>query len=441
MLRVCVIPQHGEMWVQSECQQCVCDQGQVDCNKACDLSYDNCAEGYMIQMYPDDRCCECVPTPATTAAPATAAPGTTAPATAAPGTTAPVTAAPVFSTAFTSPAGTTVLPESTTPKVCSPECYCQERCDGSMTCDPSAACGDECQPCPSGYIWKGTHCVAEPNNCACYYDGVRYEPGQSWEAGACRFCKCEDYQAVCEHRCNIQCDQCEDYQAVCEHRCNIQCDQDEELVDNTPEDGCCYCQSTVTTTKAPTTEQPQYTTPRVSTMAPVKTTPQLTTTTQAICYAKLGLEDGSIPDDRISYSSAGSPGVGRLSGEPWTPAADSLPSEEYIQVDFLEPTQITSIATQGSGGSAMWVRKFAVQYSADGSEWLDYTEQEPLEEGEQASPEPKIFHANTNDNSMVENRLSSTVVARYVRVLPVDWEQAPALRLEFIGCPYTRGKC
>ncbi|XP_035688713.1 lactadherin-like [Branchiostoma floridae] len=172
-------------------------------------------------------------------------------------------------------------------------------------------------------------------------------------------------------------------------------------------------------------------------MAPVKTTPQLTTTTQAICYAKLGLQDSSIPDEQISYSSAGSPGLGRLAGKPWAPQPDSLPKEEYIQVDFMETTKITSIATQGSGGSEMWVTKFAVQYSEDGENWLDYTEQEPLEEGEEASPEPKIFHANTNDNSMVENRLSSTIVARYVRVLPVDWEQAPALRLEFIGCPYA----
>ncbi len=90
---------------------------------------------------------------------------------------------------------------------------------------------------------------------------------------------------------------------------------------------------------------------------------------------KLGLEDGSIPDESLSASSnwedeyIGTPSGGRLNKIPsnayiigaWHPnVADT---NQWIQVDLGNPTYVAGVLTQGrSGGYPMWVTKYKVQF-------------------------------------------------------------------------------
>ena len=47
----------------------------------------------------------------------------------------------------------------------------------------------------------------------------------------------------------------------------------------------------------------------------------------------------------------------------------------------------------------------------------------------------QTFTANTDNLSLVENRLTSPVVARCLRLFPLTWELIPLLRMEVLGCP------
>ena len=89
---------------------------------------------------------------------------------------------------------------------------------------------------------------------------------------------------------------------------------------------------------------------------------------------KLGLEDGSIPDESLSASSnwelnffsiaAG----GRLNKIPtgsyigaWCPSVAD--TNQWIQVDLGNPTYVTGVLTQGRYGKfAQWVTTYKVQF-------------------------------------------------------------------------------
>ena len=92
---------------------------------------------------------------------------------------------------------------------------------------------------------------------------------------------------------------------------------------------------------------------------------------------KLGLEDGSIPDESLSASSnwetrqISTPAGGRLNKIP--PPADAntigawhprvADTNQWIQVDLGNPTYVTGVLTQGRYNvAAQWVTKYKVQF-------------------------------------------------------------------------------
>ncbi len=92
----------------------------------------------------------------------------------------------------------------------------------------------------------------------------------------------------------------------------------------------------------------------------------------------LGMEAGTIPDNKITVSSthANSEATwGRLhytSGS-WTPVADS--GDQWFQVDFVpEVKLVTRIATQGNGGSWWWVTTYYIMYKTGGAALEEYKE-------------------------------------------------------------------
>ena len=46
----------------------------------------------------------------------------------------------------------------------------------------------------------------------------------------------------------------------------------------------------------------------------------------------------------------------------------------------------------------------------------------------------QVFTANSDRDTVVEHAFSPVIIARYLRVLPTEWNERPALRMELYGC-------
>nr|DBA25392.1 TPA: hypothetical protein GDO54_012926 [Pyxicephalus adspersus] len=158
------------------------------------------------------------------------------------------------------------------------------------------------------------------------------------------------------------------------------------------------------------------------------------------CEGALGLEDGRIHYKQLtasSYRENNPPDAGRLNIVPnilniepgWSPLhSDKQP---YFQIDFLQPTFISAIITQGGRQSGGYITKYRLMYSMDGRVYHNYPNQ-----GQNSPQEPQIFDANTDSNSPVRRELGRTLLTRFLRILPVDYHKAIYVRCEIIGCPY-----
>uniref|UniRef100_A0A8B9Q6N5 F5/8 type C domain-containing protein n=1 Tax=Apteryx owenii TaxID=8824 RepID=A0A8B9Q6N5_APTOW len=154
------------------------------------------------------------------------------------------------------------------------------------------------------------------------------------------------------------------------------------------------------------------------------------------CSMPLGMENGGIPNQRISASSyistvlsSWSPSQARLNRQgrtnAWRPKVTNSPSE-WLQVDFEVTKKVTAIITQGAKAvfTNMFVKEFAVSSSQDGVHWSPV-----LQDGKE-----KIFKANQDHTGAVMNTLEPPLFARYVRIHPRRWHNYIALRTEFLGC-------
>ncbi|TFK02876.1 ubiquitin-conjugating enzyme E2 O [Platysternon megacephalum] len=56
------------------------------------------------------------------------------------------------------------------------------------------------------------------------------------------------------------------------------------------------------------------------------------------------------------------------------------------------------------------------------------------------STKNKAFPGNTNSDSVIRHDLQHPVIARYIRIVPLDWsgEGQIGLRTEVYGCPYCK---
>ncbi|XP_071795628.1 uncharacterized protein [Asterias amurensis] len=151
------------------------------------------------------------------------------------------------------------------------------------------------------------------------------------------------------------------------------------------------------------------------------------------CGHKLGMEDGSIPDDGITASSQYSehderfpPSNARLNlNGCWRPAKEQF-DDSWLQIYMgKEPVHIEGVITQGPHYDSWdWVTHFQVQYSIDGTAWMYVNE----------ASTPQTFVGNTDKNSPVTSIFQQPIQTRYIRIRPTAWEDKPALRIELIGC-------
>ncbi|KAK6315599.1 hypothetical protein J4Q44_G00131230 [Coregonus suidteri] len=110
----------------------------------------------------------------------------------------------------------------------------------------------------------------------------------------------------------------------------------------------------------------------------------------------------------------------------WAPVESN--KYQWLEVDLGERTEITAVATQGRYGSSDWVSSFLLMFSDTGRNWKQYRQEDSV----------GAFTGNSNADSVVQFKLQQPVFARFLRLLPLDWNPNGriGLRLEAYGCPY-----
>ncbi|XP_048245056.1 mucin-19-like isoform X7 [Haliotis rufescens] len=140
-----------------------------------------------------------------------------------------------------------------------------------------------------------------------------------------------------------------------------------------------------------------------------------------------------VPDNHLSASSSLSEYAGpqrsnidavsdKVNIGAWMPK--TMDKGQWIEARFDHPEYINAIITKGREGSSQWVKAFMIAYSIDGKTFQYY---------EKSAGSPKIFNGNFDGDSAVRTVLTP-IVARYIRIQPVIWEGAIALRFSIIGC-------
>ncbi|XP_066298007.1 mucin-2-like isoform X3 [Branchiostoma lanceolatum] len=184
-----------------------------------------------------------------------------------------------------------------------------------------------------------------------------------------------------------------------------------------------------TTTTLATTPLIQ-TTSTVSTPFDTTTTTTMTSTSESTVsfglYQPFGVQDNTIiPDDLMTASSQldGSEAYrGRLNGDgAWQPSAQG--TDQFLAVDLLKNVYVVAIQTQGQGDGH--VESYRVIYQQDNTTNLILYS----EDGGSA----KIFSGNSDNETIVQQNLTSYIYARYILINPQSFVGAPRLRMELLG--------
>lgn len=159
------------------------------------------------------------------------------------------------------------------------------------------------------------------------------------------------------------------------------------------------------------------------------------------CTTALGIESGRIDPSQLFASSEYHSWYPIFSSSTWTAQLAVLhnknmvnawiPSihhrlEQYLMVDLEEPTAVTGIITQGASrfGSGMWVTEYEIKFSKDGINYKTVQENGRV----------KKFKGNVDNDGLKRNMFPETVLARYIRIHPLDFHNKVALRIELLGC-------
>ncbi|XP_062340357.1 contactin-associated protein-like 5 isoform X1 [Osmerus eperlanus] len=111
----------------------------------------------------------------------------------------------------------------------------------------------------------------------------------------------------------------------------------------------------------------------------------------------------------------------------WSPLESN--KYQWLEVDLGQRTEIAAVAMQGRYGSSDWVSASLLMFSDTGRNWKQYRQEDSI----------GAFAGNSNADSVVQIKLQQTVIARFVRLIPLEWNPNGriGLRLEAYGCPYN----
>lgn len=101
---------------------------------------------------------------------------------------------------------------------------------------------------------------------------------------------------------------------------------------------------------------------------------------------------------------------------------------QYLVIDLTKEFNITSISTQGRAYSSEYVIEYRLDYGYDGQDFAPYRDR---------NGNIKIFEANNDDRTTVENKFDSPLVARYLRINPTRWHNRISMRAQVTGCGYS----
>ncbi|XP_038060752.1 lactadherin-like [Patiria miniata] len=159
---------------------------------------------------------------------------------------------------------------------------------------------------------------------------------------------------------------------------------------------------------------------------------KLVCTTECSSPKPLGMEDGTIQDDRITASSKHktqySAWKARLNNNNrWIPSRND--THRWIEVDLVESTVVTGVITQGwqpAPEKPRYVKKYKVSYQKQPSSDYEYVKDN--------NGNIKVFISNTDYQTPVTNLFDESVVATVVRIEPTQCHTWCNLRLELLGC-------
>uniref|UniRef100_A0A3Q4I1J0 Contactin-associated protein-like 4-like n=1 Tax=Neolamprologus brichardi TaxID=32507 RepID=A0A3Q4I1J0_NEOBR len=130
-------------------------------------------------------------------------------------------------------------------------------------------------------------------------------------------------------------------------------------------------------------------------------------------------------------STSHAPGFAKLNRRDGAGGWSPIISDRYqwLEVDLGERTKITAVATQGRYGSSDWLTSYLLMFSDTGHNWRQYRQEDSI----------GSFPGNSNADSVVHYKLQQPAIARFIRLIPLDWNPNGriGLRLETYGCPYT----
>ncbi|XP_037691794.1 SCO-spondin-like [Choloepus didactylus] len=338
------------------------------------------------------------------------------------------------------------------PRRCRPNPDCAVNCSWSSW-SPWAECLGPCgsqsiqwsfrspnNPSPSsqghqcrGIYRKARRCQTEPCK-ECEQQGQAHREGERWRGGPCQVCQClHNHTVHCSPYCPLG-----------------SCPQGWDLVEGMGE-SCCHCalpgenqtvhpMATPASASAPS---PQIGPPLVTYHLPPLGDP---------CYSPLGLAELPRGSLHASSQQLEHPAWAALLGPPiegpdpqgWSPGEEAYAElhsrPPYLQLDLLQPRNLTGIIVQGAGSSGAYVTSFSLQFSSDSLHWHDYREVLPG-----ILPPPELFPGNWDDSTPAVRPFDQMVQAQHVRVQPRGFHHSIFLRVELLGCgpvsPLTATPC
>ncbi|KAM9192246.1 contactin-associated protein-like 4 isoform 2-T2 [Dugong dugon] len=142
----------------------------------------------------------------------------------------------------------------------------------------------------------------------------------------------------------------------------------------------------------------------------------------------------ALPQESFSssseLSSSHGPGFARLNRRDGAGGWSPLVSNKYqwLQIDLGERMEVTAVATQGGYGSSNWVTSYLLMFSDSGRNWKQYRQEDSI----------WGFSGNANADSVVYYRLQSSIKAKFLRFIPLEWNPKGriGMRIEVFGCAY-----
>ena len=160
------------------------------------------------------------------------------------------------------------------------------------------------------------------------------------------------------------------------------------------------------------------------------------------CFDPMGMQNLEIPDSSISSNSElnfGTPAhaarlymkAGRGLDGAW--CAKNETKRPYLEIDFGSVKKLTYMAMQGKANSEAMVTAFYFTYSLNGVAYDTYGNYPPARFYKFRS---HLQHRGKNFEKPINLPFPAPLIARYVKIYPLDWHLSCCMRLEFYGCDH-----